>query len=94
LLFFGKGFDGDHLVVSESFSQVDSGKSAFSNFFFSFEKFVKVPLVDFLLEFFHPEIEDGHKLRVKSDFLVALLSFEPESKRPCKIALGVFLMDK
>ena len=58
MLFLGEGFDGDHLVVSESFSQVDCGKGALADFLFGLEEFVEVALVDFLFKLPHPYIED------------------------------------
>jgi hypothetical protein len=54
LLLFGKGFDGDHLVVPQSFSQIHGGKGALANFLFGLEEFVEVALVDFLFELLHP----------------------------------------
>ncbi len=50
LFLFGKSFDGYHLMVSQSFSEIDGGEGSLSDFLFGLEQFMEVALVDFLLE--------------------------------------------
>lgn len=81
-------------MIPQSFCQVDSSEGAFSDFFFRLEKFVKVSLVDFGFQLFHPQVKNIGELRIEDNFLLALLSFELDSQRSGQIELGLFLYNK
>lgn len=94
LLFFGKGLDGDHFLISESLGQINCSKGAFTDFLFCLEKFMKISLIDFLFQFFHPQIQHSRMLIVEGDFLCTIFSLEFQSQRLIKVKLDLLLLNK
>jgi len=58
LLLFRKCFHSHHSVVSQPLGQIHCSEGSFANFSLGLEKFVEVPLVDFLFELESPHVDD------------------------------------
>lgn len=94
LFLFRKGFDCDHLMISKSFCEVDSGEGALTDFLFGFEEFVEVALIDFLLELETPCFDCGW-VGVEGELFVTVFSlkFEGEGEPKEFLVLGGLVED-
>jgi hypothetical protein len=61
-------------MVSQPFGQIYSGKCTFSDFLFSLEKFMKVPLVDALFKLKGPYLYDRGLICSEGELFLAALS--------------------